>query len=134
MPILHKTEKLRFYQVAETINEKGFYSLEPFENDAFNQTFDVDEIDDEIGSLLGLCGSGLIVEARERSGKNLSISFNEDGNVFIRYDGNSIEIRNITDKIIADPDNSIFFIWIDGDFSKYRWFVVKLHEVVYSDI
>lgn len=133
MPAFIQTENVRLYLVAETVNERGRYDLELFENDDFDNEIDSEDVGYQLNDLLDyLFGGGLCVEADERFEYNFSVSFDDVGNVCIQHNDFTIEIPDIIGKINAKHDDSKFYIMIDGEFSEYRWVVVESQGVVYS--
>lgn len=133
MKMLMKEEKYRLFQVADEVNEQGLYDLTPFDNEAYNREFDIHDLNDELDGLSNyMYGGGQFFEIADVIEPGFLIEC-IDGKIRIHYNDDVIKIRDITDQIDTDPDDSTFFILVSKDYSEYSWIVAVSQGVEYSD-
>jgi len=111
----------RLFGVSESPNENGEYPLESFDNDAFNEDIDADDLDESLTRLADATyGQG------SRWYEVTDDSFDDNGKVCIEInDDDRLELQDITDKIDTDTEHSRFYILVDAQLSDYRWVVAE---------
>ena len=126
---LYSSLLYRLYDVAASVDENGAYGLEAFDDVAFNEVVDSDELYEMVGQLVdsrfGQSGCHYFEVTGETDSENGKLRFDFD-------DDNRLEIRDIVDLIDADPDESRFFIIVDAQCTEYGWVVATPQGNVYS--
>ena len=124
--ILNECFRMRFYAVSQKADESGFYTIEPFESEQFNQEFDFDDLDNELDCLRDyLYGDGTWYQIDDDACV--------DGIVCVQPSGSyPINIADIRDQIYCDEGSS-YFIIVDADCSKCEWIVCEPQGSVYTD-
>ena len=127
---LHSSSYYRLYDVAASVDENGAYALQAFDDVAFNEVVDADELYEMLGEL-----------ADSRFGQSRCRFFEvtndtdivpENGKLRFDVDDGQLEIRDIVDRIDVDPEESRFFIIVDAKCSEYGWVVATPQGNVYS--
>ena len=128
MPKLSSREMFRLYGVSENLNEDGVYSLESFDDDAFNEDIYIDDLDETL--------NGWADATYGQGGRWCEItddSFDSEGNISIEINGDDrLEIQDIIDKISTDSERSRFYVGVDAQLSEYRWVVAEPTGAVHS--
>ena len=118
----------RLYGVSEHLNEDGVYPLESFEDDAFNEDIDADDLDGTLNEL-----ADVTYGQRSHWYEITDDSYDSEGKICISInDDDRLEIQDITEKIDIDSEDSRYFILVDAKLSEYRWVVAEPKGAVYS--
>jgi len=125
--ILSESTLVRLYGTSNSLNENGYYQLEPFDTDGFNEEFDIDDIDEVLGNL---CDYMYYKGSWHQIDDNL---IDGDGQVCIPYgDNDEIKIADIRG-IINCSDDARFYVIVSDPPSEFDWFVTEPARVISSD-
>jgi hypothetical protein len=125
---LSKSEVFRLYGVSVSPNESGEYQLEAFNDDAFNQDIDAEDLNETLNGLADATyGQG------SRWYEVTDDSFDDNGKVCIEIsDSARLAIQDISGKVDTDPDHSRFYLLVDAQLSEFCWVVAEPTGAVYS--
>ena len=125
---LTSNEVFRLYGVSESLNVSGEYQLKSFDNDAFNEDIDADELYETLNRLAeATYGQG----SRWYEITDDSIDSEGKVSIDISYD-DRLEIQDISGTVDTDPEHSRFYILVDAQLSDYWWVVAEPKGAVYS--
>ena len=128
MTKLFSRKLFRLYGVSDSPNENEEYLLEAFNDDAFNEDIDVEDLNETLTGLADATyGQG------SRWHEIIDDHFEDNGKVCIEInDDDRLEIQDITDKIATDSEHPKFYILVDAQLSDYCWVVAESKGVIHS--
>jgi len=121
----------RLYAVSEK-EQDGTHKLEAFDGDitAYNEVLEVEELDKTLPDLASVRLDGGGCQCFELVHGDVN---SENGKIIIDDgDNDRIEVRDIYDKIDADPEECRFFILVNGNRTEYEWIIAVPQGTAHS--
>lgn len=118
--LLNQVEAIRLYVVSTSPDGNGAYKLDVFDDDAFNDAFDSDDLNETLADVANyLYGQGSHwLEVNDDL-------YNDGGEICLDDDG-IIRIRDISRKILTLGDSRIFVV-SNVECSECCWIVAEMH-------
>ena len=127
---LNANHLFRLYAVSEK-EDSGKHTLEAFDVDvnAYNEAIDEGELDDNLRGLGDVLFGENGCHHFELVHGDVST---ENGRICFDDGDDHIEVRDIYDKIDADPEECRFFVIVNASRTAYGWVVAVPQGTVYS--
>ena len=127
---LTSTKTFRLYDVSTKLDEHGYYGLEAFTNNAFNEVIGEEELNETLGDLAG----DLFGQSSRWHEITDNVMTGKNGKLCIDLDNNDwLEVRDIVAQIDADQEDCRFYVLVNASRMEYGWVVAVPEGTVYSD-